>query len=228
MNMILNKSSWQIIISDNMHRVKKLLSRRKFTTSKKYWEHRYRSGGNSGAGSYDHLAEYKAMVINKFAADRDIKSVIELGCGDGNQLSYFHFDHYIGYDVSSTAIDICRKKFRNDPSKEFYTMDYYKQRTANLVLSLDVIYHLVEDETFNEYMIKLFESSSKFIIIYSSNSETHENNGVSKHVVHRKFTDWIDLNRPEFKLIEHTPNKYPFDGDPLHSSYADFYFYEKN
>ena len=38
----------------------------KFTTSKNYWEERYKTGGNSGAGSYDRLAKFKAQIINDF------------------------------------------------------------------------------------------------------------------------------------------------------------------
>ena len=36
----------------------------KFTTSNEYWEQRYKTGGNSGAGSYNRLAEHKADIIN--------------------------------------------------------------------------------------------------------------------------------------------------------------------
>lgn len=36
--------------------------------SKNYWENRYKSGGNSGAGSYSNLAEFKAEIINEFVA----------------------------------------------------------------------------------------------------------------------------------------------------------------
>ena len=78
--------------------------------SREYWEERYSQGGNSGAGSYGHLAEFKAEVINGFIEQHEIKNVIEWGCGDGNQLGLFRCEEYIGYDVSETAIEICCKK----------------------------------------------------------------------------------------------------------------------
>ena len=34
--------------------------------SKKFWNERYLNGGNSGSGSYNHLAHFKANVINQF------------------------------------------------------------------------------------------------------------------------------------------------------------------
>jgi SAM-dependent methyltransferase len=82
-----------------------------FPGSKKYWDNRYCQGGHSGAGSYGQLAEFKADVLNKFVLENDIQSVIEFGCGDGNQLSLAKYPHYIGIDVSPKAIEICRKLF---------------------------------------------------------------------------------------------------------------------
>ena len=48
-----------------------------FTTSADYWESRYRTGGTSGAGSYNRLAEFKARVLNEFVERNDIRSVVE-------------------------------------------------------------------------------------------------------------------------------------------------------
>ena len=50
-------------------------------------EKRYSAGGNSGAGSYSQLAEFKAQVLNRFVATHDVKHIIEFGSGDGNQLA---------------------------------------------------------------------------------------------------------------------------------------------
>lgn len=101
--------------------------------------------------------------------------------------------------------------------------------TANLTLSLDVIYHLVEDVTFTEYMERLFHSSEKFVIIYASNYDKQVMvYGKISHVRHRKFTDWIDQNATNFKLIAHIPNKYPStESEPDMTSFADFYIFQK-
>ena len=60
---------------------------RRFRGSAQYWETRYRTGGDSGAGSYGRLAKFKAESINGFVRENGIHSVIEWGCGDGSQLS---------------------------------------------------------------------------------------------------------------------------------------------
>lgn len=199
----------------------------KFTTSDEYWENRYKSKGNSGAGSYDILAEFKAEIINKFVKEKNIQTVIEFGSGDGNQLKYFNFKSYIGFDVSKTAIDACQNLYKSDSTKRFKTVKAYNNEKADLILSLDVIYHLIEDATYFEYMEKLFATSIKYVIIYSSNATEDEFTTIVPHVKHRKFTNWVEQNTPNFKLIEHIPNKYPFNGDNLISSFADFYIFQK-
>lgn len=198
-----------------------------FIDSPSYWENRYKSGGNSGAGSYNRLAEFKAEIINPFVKLNQIQSVIEFGCGDGNQLKYFDFEQYLGVDVSSTIISHCQEIYKQDSSKTFKTIDEYSNEKADLTLSLDVIYHLVEISIYEDYMRQLFEASNKYVIVYSSNEDDHINNNKYPHVHHRKFTDWVTTNASEFKLIEHIPNKFPFGGNNEDSSYADFYIFEK-
>ena len=196
-------------------------------SSKKYWEKRYARGGNSGAGSYNNLAIFKASVLNDFVKKNNIKKVIEWGSGDCNQLSLENFKFYIGYDVSKTSIDICKAKFINDKNKIFIYMNesFKNDKKADLSISLDVIYHLLEDNVFNLYMQNLFNSSNKYVCIYSSNIDMKW----APHVRHRKFTDWIDKyisNR--WKIKEYIPNKYPFELKKSDStSFADFYIYEK-
>lgn len=197
-----------------------------FTSSGNYWEERYKTGGNSGDGSYNNLAEFKAEVINPFIQQHQVESVIDFGCGDGNQLQYFTFKSYLGFDVSAQAVNICREKYKSDASKSFKVITDYAQETAHLTMSLDVIYHLVEDETFAAYMQRLFGSAQKYVIVYSSNEDLHENNDAVSHVKHRKFTHWVDNNAPNFKLIQHIPNKYQYNGK-IGTSYADFYIFEK-
>jgi hypothetical protein len=61
--------------------------RHRFKGSSNYWNRRYKDGGNSGPGSYDRLAEFKADFLNRFVGENRITSVVEYGCGDGAQLS---------------------------------------------------------------------------------------------------------------------------------------------
>lgn len=204
----------------------------RFDTSGDYWESRYKQGLNSGGGSYGRLAEFKAEILNDFVAKEGIASVLELGSGDGNQLTLAKYPRYIGLDVSSTAVEMCRKRFAQDPTKTFEVCDAAKLDgqeppfRADLSLSLDVIYHLVEDSVYEPYMRLLFDSADKFVIIYASNKESKT--GWS-HVRHRKFTDWVEANRPQWKMIKFIPNRYPLvPGQETTTSFADFYIFEKS
>ena len=198
-----------------------------FPGSAAYWEQRYATGGNSGVGSYDRLAEFKAEVLNGFIATHPVQTVIEFGCGDGNQLRLATYPMYVGLDVSSTAIAQCRLLFASDANKVFHLMDNYHGERADLALSLDVIYHLVEDEVFTRYMQALFAASNRYVIIYASDSEN--NRGYEgTHVKHRKFTQWIQEQMPVWTLVAHVPNRYPYRGDNRTGSFAEFYIYEKS
>ncbi len=199
---------------------------KRFSTSINYWEERYSTGGDSGVGSYGKFAQFKATTLNEFVAKHDLRSVIEFGCGDGNQLTLAKYSMYLGFDVSNTAVTKCKKLFEGDPTKRFHLLADYKGEKANLTLSLDVIFHLIEDEVFANHMRALFESSNQYVIIYASDSDEPEANQAT-HVKHRKFTRWVKQNVSQWKLIKHIPNKYPYHGDFTQGSFAEFFIYGK-
>ena len=193
--------------------------------SAQYWEARYAKGRNSGPGSYNRLAEFKAEVLNAFVDTHKVKSVLELGSGDGAQLALAEYPKYIGVDIAPAVIAKARAKYEGDPTKSFVLVGDLSNEKAELTLSLDVIYHLIEDPVFEAHMRDLFDRSTRFVAIYSSNTGELAD---SVHVRHRKFSDWVDANRSHFKLIKTIPNAYPFDpADPDNTSFADFYFYER-
>jgi hypothetical protein len=180
---------------------------------------------------YDALDEYplegKRVLIWGLAGCNGIQTVIEFGCGDGNQLSLAAYPHYIGYDVSQTAVMLCREKFSHDVTKVFRLSSEYARETAELTLSLDVIYHLVEDTVFADYMQKLFNAATRFVIIYSSNKE---HPSPASHVRHRKFTAWVARNQVGWEVKQYIPNRYPAadnSGNDANTSFADFYIFQR-
>ena len=196
-----------------------------------YWESRYAKGGDSGWGSYGLLAEFKAEVLNRFIQLPGVHSVVELGCGDGNQLSLLRCPNYIGLDISPKAIELCQTRFVGDSSRTFVV--YHPGITdidllrSDLALSLDVIYHLVEERTFSRYMTDLFRAAVRYVVIYSDDVDRP---GESVHIRHRKFRNWIANNCPGWELLEHIPNPYPYNPDKeggKGSSWAEFWIYEK-
>jgi hypothetical protein len=197
-----------------------------FQSSDQYWNDRYRNGGNSGPGSYNRLAYFKAEVLNQFIRDRGVEKVIEFGCGDGAQLRLAEYPSYIGVDVSSFAVNACREMYRGDPGKIFLlSTEVPPGQKADLALSLDVIFHLVEEEIFESYIRKMFQVADRYVVIYSSN---HEQAWSDPHVRHRAFSKWVDRNQPEWQLREVIKNKYPYDpSDPDNTSFSDFFIYQR-
>jgi hypothetical protein len=131
--------------------------------------------------------------------------VIELGCGDGNQLALATYPRYLGLDVSAHAIRRCLDRFAGDPTKSFlaYRAGDFSDRAgfirADLALSLDVIYHLVEEATFQDYMRDLFGAADRFVVIYATDMPAGRQ---APHVRHRQFTRWVSANVPSWKLEE--------------------------
>ncbi len=198
--------------------------------SKKFWNERYINGGNSGSGSYNKLVTFKADVINDFIKKNNISSIIDYGVGDGNQLKLLDTKNkiYTGIDVSKFIISKCKEIFKNDKTKKFIHIDDIDNNLkADLVLSCDVIYHLIEDDIYKEYMKNLFYMSNKYVIIYAKNEDLNH----CQHVKFRKFSKYIKSNLSEWQLIKHIQNKYPqliIGVNNNETSPSDFYIYKKN
>jgi O-antigen/teichoic acid export membrane protein/SAM-dependent methyltransferase len=199
---------------------------RRFKGSAQYWDERYARGGDSGDGSLGKFGEFKAEILNAFVKREGIRSVIEFGCGDGRQLSLAAYPAYTGFDVSPHAVQLCRNRFKEDRSKTFFEVAEYAGQRADLTMSIDVIYHLVEDEVFDRYMRLLFEASSRWVIVYASNHDDTDR-AEAAHVRHRQFTRWVEQNRPDWALRETVPNRYPFTGDFRLGSPSEFFIFER-
>jgi len=182
-------------------------SKAAFPGSAEYWEKRYSTGGTSGHGSYGQYAQFKADYLNRFVAERGIRSVIEFGCGDGNQLSLAKYPQYTGIDVSPTAVRLCSERFADDPSKSFFVAGARPDFKADLAMSLDVIFHLVEEEVFTQYMSNLFAAATRYVIIYSSDQERNAHDDL--HVWHRPVSRYAAEHFPEWVLESRARNSLP-------------------
>lgn len=215
----------RLAVVPGMGRLLAVLRRRRFRSSSHYWEQRYTVGESSGVGSYGRFAEYKAGVLNRFIAEHNIRKVADFGCGDGNQLKLLDCPEYLGLDVSPAAVEHCRALYRHDRTKAFAVnrgteaLAAVRQFGPELTMSLDVIYHLVEDDTFERYLTNLFDVSSRYVVIYSTNFDKRYD---FPHQVDRKFTDYVAKHIGGWRLREVLSN--PHKGPDTQS---DFYIYER-
>lgn len=201
-------------------KTEKMLFPDKKTDYKKYWEDRYKKGGTSGSGSYGKLAEYKADVINNFIKENKIRSIIEFGCGDGNQLKLMHYGKYVGLDISKSAIDRCKITFAEDKTKSFRTYAPGKPENikADLVVCLDVLYHILDYGDYMQTLKDIAGASKRYIILYTSTFA--QENSKSGHIKRRDVIS--DLNEIKgIRILKITKNKYPKESD------SDFIFIEK-
>ncbi len=195
-----------------------------FGGSAPYWERNYARGGTSGVGSYGTLGIAKAEFLNAFVRQHGVRSVTEFGCGDGHQLSLAAYPRYIGLDVSREAIALCKRRFANDPTKSFFLyegscfVDRAGLFTSDLAMSLDVIYHLVEDPVFETYITHLFAAGQRYVVVYSTNTVTGD---TAPHVRHRNFTSWVGENCPHWQLAGVTRGAASGPGR------ADYFVYER-
>lgn len=189
-----------------------------------YWEGRYACGGTSGAGSYGTLQRYKARFLNRFVIHHQIRSVVELGCGDGAQLGCAIYPEYTGYDVSPSAVSICRDKFRFDSSKRFFVGSEASVR-AELALSLDVVYHLTETPEYDHYLDALFSAATRFVVIYGNDFAGPSH---AAHIRLRDVPGDVEKRFPEWRLnvAERNPH-YSRCGILDDKTWANFIVYEK-
>lgn len=197
------------------------LRRLRYPGSRAYWERRYASGGDSGAGSTGRLAAYKAETVNHFVRLYNIQTVIEFGCGDGQQLLLADYPSYLGLDISKTAVGRCRSLFAGDASKRFGTYEPEAFRPsdfqADMALSLEVVFHLTEEDAYRLYLQHLFASARRWVVIFSPD-EDDTTGGVFPHFRPRRFTPDVP---PGWVLRERLPNPH------RDISLSDFFFFEK-
>ena len=168
-----------------------------------YWERRYRNGRDSGAGSRGHYGKEKADSVNRLIAESNVRTVVDWGCGDGMIAARIIAPRYIGLDVSPAALELCQQT-ADGPGREWHLYDGFTDPgvRGDLALSLEVIFHLVDDAMYRRYMELLFSSAPLVCIVSSNRNERGE-----PHVLHRMFTHDVPA---EFKLLRHERNVWLF------------------
>lgn len=171
-----------------------------------YWENRYAGGGNSGAGSYGAENTFKFSYIKSIVEKYGVTSINDFGCGDGEQIKNLrtpYIDHeitYRGVDVSPTAVNKCKARYKNVSSFSFYN-DSSEIKEADLSLSLDVLYHILDEDIYHTYLDNLFSKSNKYVLIYAVDHDESRNNG---HMYSRAFVDYV-VEKYTCELIDTHP-----------------------
>lgn len=188
-----------------------------------YWDERYKNGYGTGDQSQGILLEKQIAFTNQVIADNGLKSAFELGCGDGRMLAHLKLEEYVGVDISSAAIKLCKEKYAGDDTKKFYVSgEYQVSRSFDLSLSLgNVISSLPDEDAYVNYMEDLFSASNRYICIFSPDRESAQ----FGHIKARNFSAYVEEHLKDWQLEEIKETGYQYKpGDPLD---AKFYVYKK-
>lgn len=167
-----------------------------------YWDARYAAGRDSGEGSRGQNAVAKAAHVNAVIAREGIRSVTDWGCGDGQVLAHITPDiDYLGVDISPT---ILARLAAEHPGRRFALAPPVGKAvpapwTAELCLSMDVLFHLVDDTQFDEYLGRLFGTATRLVLIYSTD---HDGGRTARHVRWRHWTPTVAARFPDWDLVQ--------------------------
>jgi hypothetical protein len=200
---------------------------KRFVNSNQYWNDRYKFGGTSGKGSRGKVAIEKAAFVEAFCKKQNIDTIVEYGCGDGFCASLINVKRYIGFDISDTAISFAKDRCAKLKSHTFFNYSNLSfDETAYIVktqavsndilnLSMDVIFHLVEDEIFEKYVRTLSYSPAKYTLILSSDHDGctygHYRDRSYSHILSEKYGLKLKYTHAEqiagknFKVFEREP-----------------------
>ena len=143
------------------------------TIEKKFWNKKYEDGGISGLGSIGKYRAWKWLKIKQVIGD--FKSVIDVGCGDlrfwqhpiASKMVKKQKDFkYLGIDISDFIIE---KNNVFAPNFEFLVAPSHidQGRQAEVLLCLDLLFHIMDDINFEMTLEHLCSSAEKWIVIYT-------------------------------------------------------------
>ena len=107
-----------------------------------YWDQVY---GHEGADSWRKYPEMFQKIVD---AVPDGTVVVELGCGVGilgSKLTAEKQVEWFGFDISQTAVDMCRARFLKAHVLDLRELDAQHLDTANVVVMSETLEHLERD-----------------------------------------------------------------------------------
>lgn len=193
---------------------------KKFKNTHDYWDKRYKYGGNSGGGSYGQSALNKASYLNRIMKKYELTAIIELGSGDGNNALLYDAGKYFGFDISPHSIALARDNCKDKVGYKFFQIDDGFSETITaiksenkdekfIIISFDVIFHLIEQDTYESYLNSLDLCADNFILVLATDFDGAT---TVDHVVNRHYSKYLSnlgwKNIPEETVLEEGEKRY--------------------
>ena len=165
-----------------------------------YWNRRYQTGGSSGPGSRGEEAAFKVRLVNRWLRQVGAISVLDLGCGDGYLRAHglAKGRPYLGTDYSREALKLAKAA---NPRTRYSLAPLPPTARFDTVLSLDVLFHLTDEEEYRAYLGDLFGRAIRWAIVYGTNEERPS----AEHVRHRV---WLPDLPPTWEIVETVPTRF--------------------
>ena len=134
--------------------------------------------GSSGQGSsIEATDEYYNPFIKKFIEENNIKTVVDLGCGDW-QSSYKIYDNtdvvYYGYDAYENLVTTLNNRYSDNENYTFSFLDVVndldKVKDGDLYIIKDVLQHLNYDSIYTLLDNIIKTKKTKYILITNDTS----------------------------------------------------------
>lgn len=167
-----------------------MINRKKW--NRRYLENKVRIKDNL----FCNITRYVWNIINYYAKDEIRKQCIDIGCGDLSFWRYNLFFHrpcekYIGIDISDLIIDRNKRLFRKHKNRKFIRTSssrFLNGLSSKVVLCIDLLFHILEDDSYIQTLINLCKYSDKWIII--TNWYREPNNYNTSYQKYRDFNKY--------------------------------------
>ena len=177
-----------------------------FLSAKQFVNMKILHNNESLSGPCSHLNNTNETVklLSKFIKKYNIKSILDLGCGDWNWFKLVDSNGatYEGWDAHIDMINMNKKKYSTDKitfnTKDIITEEYPK---VDLIICRDVLFHL--DLKFSTSVIEKVKSTAKYLISTSFNDNDINNNINSYCAIKNWGFTIINLNISPFNLKEY-------------------------
>ncbi len=213
-----------------MKRLKDIIITKKF-----YWEFRHLISPKVWETYFEDALTKRRDFYSSYIIDKNFKNIFEFGCASGPNL--FNIDKkvpwnlfYFGYDISSKAIKLAKKKSQKDsyffttkisPKIIDFKLNTWKINKFDLAIYDRVLYLLSENEI-KKHFEKYKDYISNLIIDDFHNSETIETN----NVYYSKNYELILLEFG-FKLKKNDPSEHIIGNDDFFIKNARRLIFEK-
>lgn len=159
----------------------------------------------SGEGSTEKYSQKYIDAIKNFIAEKDIKRVVDLGCGDFRVASKFVFGdfHYTGCDVVPSLIEHNQKKFGGE-TIEFRCVNIIEDELpeGDLCLIRQVLQHLSNAE-----ISKILENCKKYKYLIVTEHYPNPNKNIIPNLdiphgpeMRLHYDSAVFLEKPPFNL----------------------------